>query len=61
MVNMPWRDLADTDTDPFILVTMDGMNDVDHGHWSSWNVSESEVLMIISSYLVIIAFLARVR
>ena len=43
MVHMPWRDLADTDTVPFILVTMDGMNDVDHGHWGSWNVSESEV------------------
>ena len=43
MVNMPWRDLADTDSVPFLLVTMDGMNDVDHGHWSSWNVSASEV------------------
>ena len=42
MVNMPWRDLADTD--PFILVTMEGMNDVDRGHWNSWNVSESEVM-----------------
>ena len=47
MVNMPWRDLADTDSQPFILVTMDGMNDVDHGHWSSWNVSESEVARVI--------------
>ena len=45
MVNMPWRDLADSDTVPFILVTMDGMNDVDHGHWGSWNVSESEVFL----------------
>ena len=44
MVNMPWRDLADTHTDPFILVTMEGMNDVDRGHWNSWNVSESEVM-----------------
>merc|ERR1719411_395689 len=42
MVNMPWRDLADTDTDPFILVTMEGMNDVDKGHYNSWNVSESD-------------------
>ena len=49
MVNMPWRYHAYNDSDPFILVTMDGMNDVDHGHWSSWNVSESEVLMIIGS------------
>ena len=56
MVHMPWRDLADTDSVPFLLVTMDGMNDVDHGHWSSWNVSASEVTLpspLISSDITV--------
>ena len=40
MVNMPWRDVADTDNEGFIYIAMQGMNDVEGGgFYASWNVS----------------------
>ena len=43
MTSMPWRDVADVDSSPFIYVAMEGMNDVvEGGWWGSWNVSSTE-------------------
>ena len=46
MVHMPWKDVANTDDTPFIVVTTEGMDDIAHGShgWGSWNVSNSEVI-----------------
>ena len=51
MVHMPWKDVANTDDTPFIVVTTEGMDDIAHGShgWGSWNVSNSEVTDIESS------------
>ena len=45
MVHMPWKDVANMDDTPFIVVTTEGMDDIAHGShgWGSWNVSDSEV------------------
>ena len=50
MVHMPWKDVANTDDTPFIVVTTEGMDDIAHGShgWGSWNVSNSEVTDIES-------------
>ena len=48
MVLMPWKDVANMDDTPFILVTTEGMDDIAHGShgWGSWNVSDSKVFIL---------------